>query len=86
MDLSRLNLKPDDPRQDRPGYEYAAFSTLAGAPETPPASGYRVRYRPLPERRPFATALLAVFAFVFEASFLAWLIASIEITGASAPS
>ncbi|WP_232323654.1 glycosyltransferase family 2 protein [Catenuloplanes japonicus] len=80
-DLSRLNLTPDDPRRDRPGYEYAAFSTLAGAPESPPKNGYKVKYRQLPERRPLATALLAVFAFVFEASFLAWLIASIEITG-----
>ncbi|MFI5838472.1 glycosyltransferase family 2 protein [Catenuloplanes sp. NPDC051500] len=77
MDLARLHLHPDT----RPGYEYAAFSTLAGAPETPPETGYTVRYRPLPERRPFATAVLAVFAFVFEASFLAWLITSIEITG-----
>jgi cellulose synthase/poly-beta-1,6-N-acetylglucosamine synthase-like glycosyltransferase len=77
MDLSRLHLHPDT----RPGYAYAAFSTLAGAPETPPETGYTVAYRPLPERRPFATAMLAVFAFVFEASFLAWLIASIEITG-----
>jgi hypothetical protein len=61
------------------GYNYDGFSVLAGPLDPAPTGDYRVRMRPLAGRRPFATALLIIFAFVSESAFVAWLISSIEL-------
>ncbi len=62
-------------------YNYSAYSVLAGPADPAPADEepYRVRMRRLARRRPIRTVLITLFAFTFESTFFAWLIASIEI-------
>ncbi|MBB2944437.1 cellulose synthase/poly-beta-1,6-N-acetylglucosamine synthase-like glycosyltransferase [Actinoplanes lutulentus] len=60
-------------------YDYDGFSRLAGDTDPVPEAGYRVRLKPLSQRRPVRTVLIATFAFAFESTFFGWLISSMEL-------
>ncbi|MGX6600615.1 glycosyltransferase family 2 protein [Micromonosporaceae bacterium Da 78-11] len=62
-------------------YHYSAYSVLAGPAEDAPAEGeaYRVPMHRLSRRRPIRTALVTLFAFVFESTFFGWLLHSVEL-------
>ncbi|MEU4215578.1 glycosyltransferase family 2 protein [Actinoplanes sp. NPDC026623] len=60
-------------------YQYISYSVLAGPAEVPGEGPRRVRMRPLAQRRPIATVLITLFAFMFESTFFAWLLSSIEV-------
>lgn len=60
-------------------YGYTAYSVLAGPAATADEAGDRVTMRPLARRRPVATLLITLFAFVFESTFFGWLLLKIDV-------
>ncbi|GIF02032.1 glycosyltransferase family 2 protein [Paractinoplanes rishiriensis] len=63
------------------GYDYPAYSVLAGVAVGPGPAGSRVGMRRLSRRRPLITLLITMLAFAFETTFLAWLVHSVAVPG-----
>ncbi len=73
-------------KRRRPKYDYAAHSQIAGKLTAPPKGGYKLRYRPIMNRREFLTALfLVTLNLALEIFFLFWLFRAENFTWSDDP-
>ncbi|GAB2604599.1 glycosyl transferase [Paractinoplanes abujensis] len=62
-----------------PRYDYDAYSGLAGPAVPSPDEPGRIGMRRLSGRRPVGNLAITLFAFAFEATFVAWLLSSVAV-------
>nr|WP_308128927.1 cellulose synthase catalytic subunit [Actinoplanes polyasparticus] len=62
-----------------PRYDYHAYSGLAGPAAPAPSTPGPIGLRRLAGRRPIGNVAITLFAFVFEATFVGWLLSSVAV-------